>query len=194
MSFNPKDTYFHKAKKQGYRSRSAFKLHIIQEKYEILKEGDRVLDLGAAPGGWMQVALEYVGSSGKVVGIDLQKIESLSDKRAVEVVGDITEEKTRKILMEHAPFNVILSDMAPKTTGMKLADQARSLELAEMAFKIADTTLEKSGNMVVKVFESPEIQLFKKELQKKFIKVEISKPKASRKESFETYFVAKNKK
>ena len=190
MGFTPKDNYFYKAKKQGYRARSAFKLQLIQEKYEILKEGDRVLDLGAAPGGWMQVALEYVGNKGKVVGVDLQPIESLNNKQAIEIVGDVTDFDIQKALMEYAPYNAIVSDMAPKTSGMKLADQARSLELVEMAFGIADEMLEKSGSVVAKVFESPEIQMLRKDLHKKFQRVELFKPKASRKESFETYFVA----
>ncbi len=143
MAFTVQDHYFHKAKKQHYLARAVYKLEEIQRKYKILRAGYRVLDLGAAPGSWIQLARGVVGHSGLIVGIDLKPIEHAFPNGVVTLQGDIFDrEFVEAALRDHLPFDVVLSDMAPATSGIKVADSARSALLFERAFEIACCALQ----------------------------------------------------
>ena len=192
MSYKPQDRYFKKARKEGYRSRSAYKLLELQQRYRILKAGDGVVDLGAAPGGWLQVAGKIVGQDGKVIGVDLQSIQALPEPNIVLVQGDImapeVQQKIRGLLGARA--DCVLSDLAPKLSGIRDADIARCLELNRTALSVARDLLRPGGTLLVKSFVSNELQLFTAELKKYFSAVQRTKPDATRQGSSEFYFVA----
>jgi len=186
------DFYYREAKRLGYRARSAFKLIQIQRKFNIIREGDLVLDLGAAPGSWCQVIRKIVGKSGRVIGIDISPFTPIND--VVFIRGDITSEETKERLREilsGEKLNVVLSDLSPKTSGVHSLDHARSIWLGEHALKYAEEFLSKKGNFVCKLFEGEESLRFRKKLEKIFSTVRYFSPKASRKESSEKYIVAK---
>jgi len=192
MGYEWQDHYFKKAKKENYAARSAFKLEEIDQKVNLLNSGDRILDLGAAPGSWSQYASKKIGPSGKIVGIDLQDV-NITLPNALFVKGDILEmgnDLENGALKDIVPAQTVLSDMAPKTTGIKLTDQLRSLALCEMALWIAKNTLAPGGNFVCKIFSSGDTMAFQKDLRNSFEKVKIVRPKSTRKESKEVFFVA----
>ena len=152
------DAFQRKARREGYRARSAYKLMDIQKKSKIFKEGSIVLDLGAAPGGWSQVALEYVGEDGKIIGVDLQHILPL--KGAQFIQGDLRETEIREKLEELAPkADTVISDMSPNLSGNYSVDQARSVELSSLALEIASER--KAKFFVCKVFEGSDFQEFR---------------------------------
>jgi len=195
-----KDDYYNRAKQQGYRARSAYKLRQLDDAAGILAEGDTVVDLGAAPGGWMQVVAERVGPSGTVVGVDRQRIDSLEDVEAtVEYVrGDITEERTRDETRElvgegERPVDVVVSDMAPNMTGEYDLDHARSVHLARQAFAVAETLLAPGGDLVVKVFDGRDLSPLEADLEREFEYVRQMRPDASRDASSELYLVCRNR-
>jgi len=184
------DAFQRRARREGYRSRSVYKLMDIQKRSKIFREDDTVLDLGAAPGGWSQVALEYIGEDGKLVGVDLQHILPL--KGAQFLQGDIREPETRKELEKLVPkADVVLSDMSPNLSGNYSVDQARSVELASFALEIASER--KANSFVVKVFEGSDFQDFRKAVIDEFGSVRTLSPEASRKQSSEVYLIAKRK-
>ena len=184
------DAFQRRARREGYRSRSVYKLMDIQKRSKIFREDDTVLDLGAAPGGWSQVALEYIGEDGKLVGVDLQHILPL--KGAQFLQGDIREPETRKELEKLVPkVDVVLSDMSPNLSGNYSVDQARSVELASFALEIASER--KANSFVVKVFEGSDFQDFRKAVIDEFGSVRTLSPEASRKQSSEVYLIAKRK-
>src|SRR5438270_10006061 len=151
--YDPRDRFFRKAKAEGLRARSAYKLDELQRRFHLLPRGGRVLDLGAAPGGWLQIAAREVGPKGSVLGIDLEPIPGLPGP--VETwVGDALEPGLADKLRAEgrAPFHAVLSDLAPRTSGIRESDEARSLELAERALALALEVLLPSGSLVVKVF------------------------------------------
>ncbi len=192
MAYNPKDYYFNKAKSENYAARSVFKLQEIDEKFRILKNGFKVLDLGAAPGSWSQYASQKVGQAGRVVGIDLQPIK-LTLPNAVFYTADMKGFQLEEALKEkqiECSFDVVLSDMAPKTSGVKITDQARSLELCELALEIARKYLKAGGTFVCKLFHSEDFENYRNQLKLHFNKIEILRPKSTRKESKEIYFIA----
>src|SRR4029077_20459016 len=127
MAYNPQDTYYKKAKQEGYRSRAAYKLLELQQRFRLMRPGDVVVDLGAAPGGWLQVAAKFVGESGKVIGIDLQPIEVLRQPNIIFLRGDITSPEISKKISElvDGKVNCVLSDLAPHLSGIRDADTAR---------------------------------------------------------------------
>ena len=184
------DAFQRRARREGYRARSAYKLMDIQKRSKIFRKDDTVLDLGAAPGGWSQVALEYIGEDGKLVGVDLQHILPL--KGAQFFRGDIRESETRKELEKLVPkADVVISDMSPNLSGNYSVDQARSVELSSLALEIA---LErKAVSFVVKVFEGSDFQDFRKAVIDEFGSVRTLSPEASRKQSSEVYLIAKRK-
>ncbi len=184
------DAFQRRARREGYRARSAYKLMDIQKRRKIFRKDDTVLDLGAAPGGWSQVALEYIGEDGKLVGVDLQHILPL--KGAQFLRGDIREPETRKELEKLVPkADVVISDMSPNLSGNYSVDQARSVELSLLALEIA---LErKAVSFVVKVFEGSDFQDFRKAVIDEFGSVRTLSPEASRKKSSEVYLIAKRK-
>ena len=184
------DAFQRRARREGYRSRSVYKLMDIQKRSKIFRKDDTVLDLGAAPGGWSQVALEYIGEDGNLVGVDLQHILPL--KGAQFLQGDIREPETRKELEKLVPkADVVLSDMSPNLSGNYSVDQARSVELALFALEIASER--KANSFVVKVFEGSDFQDFRKAVIDEFGSVRTLSPEASRKQSSEVYLIAKRK-
>jgi len=193
MAFTVKDYYFHKAKKQHYRSRAVYKLEEIQERFKILKPGDRVLDLGAAPGSWIQLACGAVGCSGLIVGIDLKPIEDVFPHQVVALQGDIFDsEFVEAALCRYLPFDVVLSDMAPATSGIKAADSARSALLFERAFQIACWSLRPEGTFLAKIFHGSEFHRLLAEVKKQFGRTRVVRPEATRKQSREIYILAMN--
>ena len=184
------DAFQRRARREGYRARSAYKLMDIQKRSKIFRKDDTVLDLGAAPGGWSQIALEYIGEDGKLIGVDLQHILPL--KGAQFLQGDIRESETRKELEKLVPkADVVLSDMSPNLSGNYSVDQARSVELSSLALEIASER--KAKSFVVKVFEGSDFQDFRKTVIDEFGSVRTLSPEASRKQSSEVYLIAKRK-
>ena len=193
MAFTVQDHYFHKAKKQHYLARAVYKLEEIQKKYKILRAGYRVLDLGAAPGSWIQLASGVVGHSGLVVGIDLKPIEHAFPNGVVTLQGDIFDrEFVEAALRDHLPFDVVLSDMAPATSGIKVADSARSALLFERAFEIARWSLQPGGTFLAKIFHGSEFHQLLAEVKKQFGQTRVIRPEATRKQSREIYILAMN--
>ena len=188
------DPYYRWAKEQGYRSRAAFKLIQLNERFGFLESASNVLDLGAAPGGWLQVASESVGDEGLVLGVDLEEIEPLGLSNVETLVGDITDEETQDEIMEmfQGKVDIILSDIAPDVSGTWDLDQYRQIYLARVALVIADRLLKRKGWMVIKTFQGSEHDKFVREMRDMFETVRIVKPKATRKKSAEIYLVARN--
>lgn len=189
------DYYYKKAKKEGYRSRASYKLKYINENFGIIKTGDRILDLGAVPGGWSQVALEYTGSSGIVISVDIKKMEPLKgvifihgDFRKPEIFEKIKESLHKKL---DTHFDVIISDASPNISGAYSYDHARSIELAETVLQIAKQILRQNGKLVMKVFDGDMLRSFLEKLKKDFEFVKIYKSKASRSQSSEVYIICK---
>ena len=187
------DNYVKKSWQEGYRSRSAYKLLELQDKYDFVKSNMVVLDLGAAPGGWSQVVSKLLDKKGRILALDLLSMEKISGVEFIH--GDFYKEETLnnlfKILQEDK-VNLILSDMAPNMTGIKAVDQARSMHLAEMVFEFAEKTLVPHGNMLVKIFQGVGFDQYLETLRASFKKVLICKPQSSRGGSRELYLLAKD--
>jgi len=197
LGYNPRDHYFKKAKKENFAARSVFKLEEIDERLRIFRAGQLVLDLGAAPGSWSQYASKKVGASGRVLGIDLQPI-SIRLPNAAFFQADLKESNAIELFekafgVAEARFDVVLSDMAPKTTGIRLTDQARSLELCELALQTALQYLKTNGSFVCKLFHSDEFKDFQNRMKQSFDKVDVIKPKATRQISKEIFLIGLRK-
>lgn len=191
--FDPQDKYFQQAKDEGYRARSVYKLQAIQKRFNIIKKRDRVLDLGAAPGSFLQYIVQLVGDKGIAVGIDLQPIESFDDYNNIfTYVGDIFNEKIyEKIQLDFNTdqFNVVTSDLAPKTTGVKFIDGGNSLDLNLKVLEVAQKYLRKGGNVVMKIlpgFNEGDLIIPTKKI---FKQVKKFTPEAVRKSSGESYII-----
>lgn len=196
MAYNRKDYYFFKAKEEHYVARSIFKLREINDRRKLFKKGDHVLDLGAAPGSWSQYLSEVLGPKGKVLGIDLDPVR-VSLPNAIFVQANLYDIDSDKVFNEsniHPPFDAVISDMAPRTTGIRVTDQTRSLELCELALMWALKYLKPKGHFICKLFHSEDFQAFKKKLTDHFDEVDVIRPKSTRKESTEIFFVAMRKK
>ena len=185
------DPYYKRAKSEDYRSRASYKLKQLDKRYKIIKLGNTVVDLGAAPGGWSQVALEKVGEEGKVVGVDLNRIKPFPDENFYGIRGDFTKEIVQDKVMEliGGKTKVLMSDASPELCGIKHIDHLRSIDLIEAVLIIADNILEEKGNMVVKVFQGGEYKRILDEFKKRFRKVQSTKPPSSRNKSKEMYIV-----
>lgn len=187
-----RDQYRRLAKDQGYRARSAYKLLQINRSYNILKKGDKVVDLGCAPGGWLQVAVKEVRQSGKVIGIDLKPVTPVVD--AIILQGSIEDpnmlSRIEEILGSKA--DVVLSDLAPNVSGVWDIDHARQISLSTIALQFTQRLLRIGGSSVFKVFEGDMLKEFRSELDRNFGKVFLSKPSASRQESSELYIICLN--
>jgi len=187
------DEYVKRAQRDGYRSRAVFKLLEIQEKDRVLKRGQTVVDLGAAPGGWSQVARERVGPDGLVVALDILPMEPLPGVDFIE--GDFREEavleRLRQTLQGRA-VDLVISDMAPNVTGMAAVDQPRAMYLCELALEFARESLTGGGDFVIKVFQGEGFDPFIQEVRRSFSRVAVRKPQASRSNSREVYLVARN--
>jgi 23S rRNA (uridine2552-2'-O)-methyltransferase len=189
-----KDEYYNRAKQEGYRSRAAYKLQQLDETAGLFSPGDVVVDLGAAPGGWLQVAAEAVGEDGAVVGVDLQRIRSLDHDVVETIRGDMTDAETADRLREtvgEAGADVVVSDMAPNMTGEYSLDHARSIHLARQAFEVARDLLAPGGDLVVKAFDGPDLADLRADMEESFEYVRSIRPDASRDASSEVYLVAK---
>lgn len=186
------DQYRRLAKDQGYRARSAYKLLQMNRSYNILKKGDKVVDLGCAPGGWLQVAVKEVRSSGKVIGIDLKPVTPVAG--AIILRGSIEDPNMLNKIAEilDCKADVVLSDLAPNVSGVWDIDHARQISLSTIALRFAQHVLRIGGSSVFKVFEGDMLEEFRSELRKSFGKVLLNKPSASRQESSELYIVCLN--
>ncbi|MFB6224551.1 MAG: 23S rRNA (uridine(2552)-2'-O)-methyltransferase [Haloarcula sp.] len=199
-----KDDYYNRAKQEGYRARSAYKLKQLDETAGLLGEGRTVVDLGAAPGGWMQVAAERLGDEGTLVGVDRQSIDDLDDPDpTVEYVrGDMTEDSTKDEVREvvgddsdgsGGPVDVVVSDMAPNMTGQYDLDHARSVHLVRQAFDVATDLLDAGGDFCAKVFDGQDLDDLIADIEPEFEYVREVRPDASRDSSSELYLVAKHR-
>ncbi len=186
------DEYVKMAQAQGYRSRAVFKLKEIQEKDRFIKPGMNVVDLGAAPGGWSQFVRPILGKQSKLIALDILPMESIEgvvfiqgDFRETAVMGELTN------ILDAAPVDIVLSDMAPNMSGSKGIDQPNAMYLAELALDTAKNVLVKGGFFLVKVFQGEGFETFNRDVQQHFEKVVIRKPKASRPRSNEVYLLGR---
>jgi 23S rRNA (uridine2552-2'-O)-methyltransferase len=188
------DPYVKQAQQQGWRSRAAFKLIELQEKFALIRPGMTVVDLGAAPGGWCQVAGPLVGSRGRVIALDILPMAPVPGVEFIH--GDFTEDEPLQALvrmLEGNEADLVLSDMAPNISGMATVDQARSMYLAELALEFARAHLKPGGDLVVKLFQGADFDGFVREVRSLFGKVQVIKPKASRARSNEVYLLARGR-
>ena len=187
-----RDPYVRKAQQDGYRSRAVYKLLEIDERERLLKKGMTVLDLGAAPGGWSQVAAERVGPGGRVVALDLLQIDPIP---GVEIIqGDFTDETVLQTVLAtlDGPVDLVLSDMAPNITGIRSVDLPRAMYLAELALDCARQVLRPGGSFLTKLFHGEGFDDYVKLARTCFGTVKVRKPRASRPKSRETYLLARN--
>ena len=186
-----KDEFVQKSQKEGFRSRAVYKLQEIQERDRLIREGQLVVDLGAAPGGWSQYAGQLVGSKGRVVAMDILPMDPIDGVSFIQ--GDFREEtvlEQLQELLEGSKVDLVISDMAPNVTGMAVVDQPRSMYLCELALDFARDCLKPGGGMAVKVFQGEGFDQYLRDLRAVFSKVVTRKPKASRPKSREVYLVA----
>ena len=184
------DTFFKKAREHGFAARSVFKLEDIDRRFRLLRAGDRVLDLGCRPGSWMQYAVSVVGSHGVVVGLDRQPLPAPVEGAKV-LIGDVFTATDEELLAGQRAYDLVLSDMAPDTTGIRSADQARSAGLVEEALGRAERLLAPGGGFVAKIFQGPDVAVIRKRMALRFSEVHLVKPEASRASSTELYLVGK---
>lgn len=186
-----RDLYARLARARGYKSRAAFKLLEIQEKYRIIKPGDKIVDLGCYPGGWSQVSSRLVGRDGLVVGVDVKPMDHLRLSNAVFIRASVEDPSLLESLKSLSPFgyDVVLSDLSPNVSGVWELDHFRQIELARKALKIAVNVLKTNGNSVLKVFHGDHMREFVNESRGYFHRVVVFKPRASRSSSSEAYLV-----
>ncbi|WP_027186205.1 RlmE family RNA methyltransferase [Desulfovibrio inopinatus] len=185
------DHYFKRAKQENYPARSVYKLQEIEKQCHIFKAGQVVLDMGAAPGSWTLYAAKKVGPYGRVLSVDIQETQTEFPDNVTFLVHDVFEPEgaLQELYEQYSPFDIVLSDMAPKTTGIKFTDQCNSLELCESALEVAKERLKPGGHFVVKIFQGPDIKAYTDSLRPLFTKVKTIKPKSSRSESKEVFIV-----
>lgn len=186
------DEYVKMAQVQGYRSRAVFKLSEIQDKDQLIKPGMNIIDLGAAPGGWSQYARPLIGKSSKLIALDILPMEPLAGVDFIQ--GDFREAEVLEQLysvLDNAPVDLVMSDMAPNMSGNASIDQPRAIYLGELALDTAKAVLAKNGSFLVKLFQGEGFEAFHRDVQQAFAKVAIRKPKASRPRSNEVYILAK---
>lgn len=188
------DTYTRRAQQQGFPARSVFKLEEIQKKYSVIKSGDIVLDIGASPGSWSLFASSILKSSSKIVGVDIKPIqEDMKFSCGYSfIAGDIFQADILNTIMLQGPYSVILSDAAPSTTGNKLVDSVRSFDIAYRVCRIAENSLKKGGNLVLKIFQGDNSGEILNWMKKYFLTTKAFKPAASRKKSSEQYYIGLN--
>jgi 23S rRNA (uridine2552-2'-O)-methyltransferase len=185
------DHYFHRARQENYPARSVYKLQELDTGFKLLSPGQKVLDLGATPGSWTLFAAQKVGPTGRVLAVDLNPTDTAFPENVTFLTADALNpgEEFTALLATWKPFDLVISDMAPSTTGSRFTDQARSMELVEQALALAGTCLIQGGHFVAKVFMGPDVKAFTDSLRGAFEKVKIAKPKSSRSESFEQFIV-----
>ncbi len=185
------DYYWKKSKKEGYPARSVFKLQEIQEKHRILRRGSRVLDLGASPGSWSLYILDLLGENAEVTGVDLKPPDRklLSRKNFHFLPGDFTSQEVMQRIVEGAPYDTVVSDAAPSTTGTRALDTARSLDIARHVLDICQRVLAPGGTCLLKIFQGGEEKEILDRMRVLFRASRAFKPKASRSDSMETYYI-----
>ena len=190
-----RDYYYRLAKEERYRSRAAYKLLEAVNRYGFIKSGDVVVDLGAAPGGWMQASRKIVGEAGFVLGVDVKSIEPINDANVRSVVGDVTELETIEAVSELLPrsADVVLSDVSPNVSGIWELDHARQIDLARRTLQLAVSVLRSGGNLFVKVFQGDMLNDFVFEMKQSFASVRLVKPRASRRKSAEIFVLGLKK-
>lgn len=193
MTYRRKDTHYRRARAAGYRARSAYKLADLDARFRLLRRGDFVVDLGAWPGGWLQVALERVGPEGRIVAVDLAAIDPLPAENVALVTGDVRDPATSRAVLAHLqrPADVVLSDLAPKLTGVRDTDHARSAELVEATLGVLPTLLRPGGRLLMKLFMSEAYPETLKQLRMCFADVRTTRPEATRPGSAELYAVGR---
>ncbi len=193
--YEKSDFWTKKAFSEGYPARSVYKLKEMNEKFSLFSKNSCVLDLGAAPGSWTVFVLRELQGTGKVVAVDLKELsKNISDKNLAFFQGNLYNDDVRNNVKKLGPYDAVLCDAAPATTGNKLIDTARSAELVEMAMHYAETMLATGGNCAIKVFQGGDQQNLLKKMKALFATAKTFKPVACRSESFETYFVGLNRK
>lgn len=191
-AYDRKDAHYRRARAAGYRARSAYKLIELDDRFRLLRPGDVVVDLGAWPGAWMQVAAERVGPSGRVIGLDLARLEPFGSDRVVSFTGDVRDPAIVEELSGRlgAPANVVLCDLAPKLTGIRDTDEARGAELAAAAIASLPRLLRPGGRLLIKLFMNSELSGIVESLGARFEQVKTTRPEATRRGSSELYAVA----
>lgn len=191
IPYDRKDHFYQKAKREGYRSRAAYKLIELDQKNRLFRSGMSVLDLGCAPGSWSQVAAEKIGAQGKVLGVDLNQVEPITN--ATLIVGDITEQTTFDEIVRilNGKVDLVISDLSPSLSGIKFADALRAAGLVESAYYCASHCLRQGGDFVAKIFPGPDTDKLTKELRQSFNSVSREVLSSTRKTSKEFYLVAK---
>jgi 23S rRNA (uridine2552-2'-O)-methyltransferase len=187
------DHYTEKARKDNYPARSVYKLMEIQKKFKVIRKNDRILDLGCAPGSWLIYAADQAGAQGRVLGIDLNPLEIGLPANAGALVGDIAGMGPEWLETNRGGYEVVLSDMAPSTTGRKDVDAARSYALCEAALAVAAEVLVRGGNFVCKIFQGSEFKKFEQDVKSLFALCSIFKPDSCRKASKEIYIIGTGK-
>ncbi len=187
-----KDPYVRQAQQSHYRSRAVYKLIEIDEKDHLFKQGQTIIDLGAAPGSWSQYVSEKIGKKGRLIAIDILPMQPIDNTLFIK--GDFTEQSVYEQCLqatESTRADLVISDMAPNLSGIRATDQARSLYLAELSFDLAKTVLKRGGDMLVKVFEGEGTDSYRHNLNEHFGEIVVRKPKASRDDSREFYILAR---
>jgi len=193
VRYRPKDAFYRRAKDEGYRSRAAYKLLELQRRFRLIRPGWRVVDLGAAPGGWVQVAAQAVGSQGMVLGVDLQEMAPFPEKNIENVHGDVTSPEVQSRMREFlgSSADCVLSDLSPRLSGIRDADISRSAELVRVALEVARNILRPGGHLVVKTFVGEETLAIAREMKEEFASVVRTRPEATRKGSSEIYLIGR---
>jgi 23S rRNA (uridine2552-2'-O)-methyltransferase len=189
--YRPKDHYFQKAKQEGLRARSAFKVDEILRRFPVVKKGGTVLDLGAAPGGFLQILADTVGLAGRVIGVDIVAIRPFTQKNVTTAVLDVLADDfdARLRALYEGPFDAVISDMAPKTSGIKATDEARSLRLAGKALEVAVSRGRPGSGFVAKLFMGGDFEEFREQVRLSYEDVKVVRPEATRGASMEVYLV-----
>jgi len=185
------DPYVKQAQKDGYRSRASYKLLEVQEKYKLIRPGMRVVDLGAAPGGWSQVTSRLIGGQGRLIASDILEMDSIPDVTFIQ--GDFTQDEVLARILEavgNSQVDLVISDMAPNMSGTPAVDMPKAMFLCELALDLAERILKPGGNFLIKIFQGEGFDTYLKDARKKFDKIQMIKPDSSRDSSREQYMLA----
>lgn len=196
MSYNPRDHYFKKAKEQNFAARSVFKLEEIDQKLKILKPKQKILDLGASPGSWSQYCSQKIGPQGRILGVDLKPVTAKLSN-AVFIQADLRDLNLEQTFIDNGfnpPFDLVISDMAPNTTGIRMTDQARSFDLCDLALNISKQFLKKDGHFICKLFHSDDFTELRNKIKEDFENFHAIKPDSTRKISKEIFLIGLRKK
>lgn len=191
-TYNRKDHYYRKAKEEGLASRAVYKLEELDQQFRLIKPGFKILDMGCAPGGWLQYIAHKIGPQGKAVGIDLLEVKAKFPENIFILKGDATQEEMQKLCMDKlgGEADLIVSDMSPNLSGIRFKDNYESYMLCLIVLKVSQKILKKGGSMIIKIFPGDELAEFKKKIHENFEDMKIHIPKATRKGSSEIYLIS----